>query len=108
MDHMINLVGWVGGKVKDSGGAHSSTPSSILLSDLDNEQTRKAFDRPTYPKSEKQHRSDDDPEPPAHGSSPDQRRPEQRHSHSRQRSIEPWSVPVRLVDPGAARDRALR
>ena len=37
---MINSVGWVGGKFKDSGGAISSTPSSILLSDLSNEQTR--------------------------------------------------------------------
>ena len=37
---MMNLVGWVGGKFKDSGCALSSTPSSILLSDLSNEQMR--------------------------------------------------------------------
>jgi hypothetical protein len=37
---MIILVGWVGGKFKDSGCALSSTPSSILLSDLSNEQIR--------------------------------------------------------------------
>ena len=38
---MMNSVGWVGGKFKDSGCALSSTPSSILLSDLSNEQIRK-------------------------------------------------------------------
>ena len=37
---MMNSVGWVGGKFKDSGCALSSTPSSILLSDLSNEQIR--------------------------------------------------------------------
>jgi hypothetical protein len=36
---IINSVGWVGGKFKDSGGALSSTPSLLLLSDLRNEQT---------------------------------------------------------------------
>jgi hypothetical protein len=37
---MMNLVGWVGGKFKDSGCALSSTPSSILLSDFSNEHIR--------------------------------------------------------------------
>ena len=37
---MINLVGRVGGKFKDSGCALSSTPSSILLSDLSNKHIR--------------------------------------------------------------------
>ena len=37
---MMNSVGRVGGKFKDSGCALSSTPSSILLSDLSNEQMR--------------------------------------------------------------------
>ena len=38
---MMNSVGWVGGKFKaHSGCALSSTPSSILLSDLSNEHIR--------------------------------------------------------------------
>jgi hypothetical protein len=37
---MVNSGGWVGGKFKDSGCALSSTPSSILLSDLSNEHIR--------------------------------------------------------------------